>query len=228
MKVYLGLVLASRLPQERPLFLRSLLLSLRADGLGPTLRRVRARLFGIDERYVFVRSLEPPGKALQLPVERKGIVVRVMEASDLADLRVKRHEPPEARGSCEAIVATREGRIVGAAWYADAVDAEQPWFEAVRQHVVAPARFTANIFVVAGEKGTAYALAKTGSDWLATKGVRTIVGMVGATNKPSILMTRLLGGKMVARVSIRSRFGLRRIRVEPLAKDVDTAIGRAT
>jgi hypothetical protein len=94
--------------------------------------------------------------------------------------------------------------------------------------VVAPARFTANIFIVPGEKGAAYALAKTGSDWLATKGIRTIVGMVGATNKPSILMTRLLGGKMVARVSIRSRFGVRTIRVEPLAKDVDTALGDRT
>lgn len=186
---------------------------------------MRARLFGTDERYVFVRSLDPPKKALQLPVEHKGVVVRVMQESDSSDLEVKRHEPPEARGPCEAIVATRDGRIVGAAWYADAVNADRPWFEAVRPHVVAPARFTANIFILAGEKGTAYALAKTGSDWLAAKGVRTIVGMVGATNKPSILMTRLLGGKMVARVSIRSRFGMRTTQVEPLAKDVDTAIG---
>jgi hypothetical protein len=178
----------------------------------------------VDQRYVFVRTLKAPANPRHLPVEDKGIVVRVMEDSDRADLRLRRHEPPEARGPCEAIVATSQGRIVGAAWYADVVTAEQPWFAAVRPHVIAPARFTASIFVAPGEKAAAYTLAKTGSDWLATKGVRTIVGMVGAANKPSILMTRLLGGKMVARVSIRTSWGRRTTEVERLEKDVDTAL----
>lgn len=204
--------------------LRSFFLSLRLDGLGPTLRRLRARLFGLDRRYVFVRSLEVPPHPVHLPVEEKGIVVRLMEAGDRTDLRLQRHEPPEARRPCDAIVATSQGRIVGAAWYADVVTREQPWFEAVWPHVVEPARFTASIFIVPGEKAAAYTIAKTGSDWLATKGVRTIVGMVGASNKPSILMTRLLGGKMVARVTIRSSWGRRTTQVERLEKDVDTAI----
>jgi hypothetical protein len=206
------------------LVLRSFFLSLRLDGVGPTLRRLRARLFGIDQRYVFVRSLKVPAKPVHLPVEDKSIAVRLMEPVDRTDLRLRQHEPPESRGPCDAIVATSQGRIVGAAWYADVVTAEQPWFEAVRPHVVEPSRFTASIFVVPGEKAAAYTIAKAGSDWLATKGVRSIVGMVGATNKPSILMTRLLGGKMVGRVTIRSSWGRRTTEVERLEKDVDTAL----
>ena len=93
----------------------------------------------------------------------------------------------------------------------------QPWHDAVAPHLTAPARFTANIYVRPGEKGAGWALAKTASDVLAAAGVRTIVGMVGATNTPSILLTRMLGGRIVARLRMRHRWGQRTISVEPMA-----------
>jgi hypothetical protein len=204
--------------------LQSFYLSLRMEGIGPTVCRYWARLFGRAQWYVFVRFLQPPSTRIELPVEDKGIVVRTMQEGDLADLRVRWHEPRKFRGRCDTIVATRQGRIVGAVWYADAVTTEQPWYGTVQPHLIPPARFTANIFIIPGDKGAAWTIAKTGSEWLATKGVRTIVGMIGAGNKPSILMTRLLGGKMVGRVSVCYCFGWPTTRVEPVSKDEDATI----
>lgn len=188
-----------------------------------TARRVWTRLFGTEHFYVFVRYLKPPPQPVEFPVETNGVVVRHMLESDLADIRVKRHEPRDARLS-GAVVATRQDQIVGAAWYMDSVTAEQPWSQAVERHLVAPARFTSNIFVVPGDKAAAWAIAKSATDQLATAGVRTIVGVVGVHNPRSILMSRLLGARVVARMAVRYWFGHRTNAVEPVTEDRDAAI----
>ena len=196
---------------------RSFLLSLRTDGLRATLALAWRRLYGDQEFYLFVRPLTPPATPVALPTQANGVTLRRAQAADRSDLQVRRHEPPEAHGTAvDSFVAERQDRIVGAAWYVDAVTPAQPWYAAVVPHVTAPARFTANIYVRPGEKGAAWALAKTASDVLAAAGVRTIVGMVGAANKPSILLTRMLGGRIVARLHMRHRWGRRTITVEPV------------
>ena len=208
----------------RPLLLRSLLLSLRVDGPGATVRRIWTRLFGQEHRYVFVRYLRPPATPVEFPLEANGIVVRYMNDSDRTNLQVQRYQPRDLRHLAEAVVATRAGQIVGAAWYTDSVTAEQPWYRAVEPHLIPPAQLTENIFVVAGDKAAAWAIAKGASDRLATAGVRTIVGLVGSHNKPSILMSRLLGAKMVAEISVRHRFGHSTTVVETVIADQDAAI----
>ena len=196
---------------------RSFLLSLRTDGLRPTLALVWRRLYATQEFYVFVRRLMPPATPVVLPADANGVTLRRAQTADRRDLQVRRHEPPDARGAAvDVFVAVRQDRIVGAAWYVDAVTPAQPWYAAVAPHVAAPARFTANIYVRPGEKGAAWALAKTASDVLAASGVRTIVGVVGTLNKPSILLTRMLGGRIVARLHMRHRWGRRTITVEPV------------
>ena len=196
---------------------RSFLLSLRTDGLRPTLALAWHRLHGDQEFYVFVRPLTPPATPVALPAEANGVTLRRVQAADRRDLQVQRHEPPEARSAAvDVFVAVRHDRIVGAAWYVDVATAAQAWYDAVAPHLTAPARFTANIYVRPGEKGAAWALAKTASDVLAAAGVRTIVGMVGTANKPSILLTRMLGGRIVARLHMRHRWGRRTITVEPV------------
>lgn len=206
------------------MLLRSLLLSLQVDGPAATVRRIWARLFGREHRYVFVRRLKPPATPVEFPLETNGVVVRYMNESDLANMQVKRHQPRDLRHLAEAVVATRAGQIVGAAWYTDAVTLEQPWYAAVEPHVISPARLTENIFVVPGDKAAAWAIAKSATDRLATTGVRTIVGLIGSHNKPSILMSRLLGGKLVAEMSVRHRFGRSTTVVEPVTDDRDAAI----
>ena len=197
---------------------RSFLLSLRTDGLRPTLALAWRRLHGDQEFFVFVRRLTPPATPVVLPAETNGVTLRRAQAADRNDLQVQRHEPADVNGAAvDVFVAVRQNRIVGAAWYVDAVTPAQPWHDAVAPHLTAPARFTANIYVRPGEKGAGWALAKTASDVLAAAGVRTIVGMVGATNTPSILLTRMLGGRIVARLRMRHRWGRRTISVEPMA-----------
>jgi len=196
---------------------RSALLSLRTDGLHSTLALVWRRLYGDQEFSVFVRRLTPPATPVVLPVDANGVTLRQAQAADRRDLYVRRHEPAEARGAAvDVFVAVKQDRIVGAAWYVDAVTPAQPWYAAVAPQLTAPARFTANIYVRPDETGAAWALAKTASDVLAASGVRTIVGMVGAANKPSILLTRMLGGRIVARLHMRHRWGRRTITVEPV------------
>lgn len=207
------------------LIVPSLLLSLRMDGLKATARRAWVLLFGQEEWYVFVRHLEPPSTPLEFPVETKGITVRAMTPRDLeavarlipfdldrGSLR-ERRERMQSRLS-EAMVATRGDHIVGAVCFIDAVTAEQPWYRAVEPYLIPPTRFTAQLFVVPGEKGTAWVLAKHANDRLAALGVRTVVGLIKTDNKPSILVSRLLGGKMVARKSDRFWFGRRTTMVE--------------
>ncbi len=204
--------------------LQRALLSLRVDGFGPSVRRAVSRCFGTEQACVFVRHLKPLPTAVTLPVETNGIVVRSMREDDLLDLRVKRYEPRDIARLSEAVVATRNGHIVGAAWYTDSVSAEQPWYRAVEPHLIRPARLTANIFVVPGDKGAAWAIAKSASERLATIGVRSIVGVVGAQNNRSILMSRLLGAKMVARMSVRHRFGRTTTVVEAVVDDRDAGV----
>lgn len=206
--------------------MRSFLLRLRMDGPRPTLRRVGTRLFGQEQRYVFVRHPTPPATPVTFPIATNGVVVREMTDSDRTNVHIQRYQPRNRRHLREAVVATRAGRIVGAAWYTS-VTAEQPWYHAVEAHLILPARNTENIFVVPGDKAAAWALAKAATDRLATAGIRTIVGVVGSHNKPSILMSRLLGAKMVAQMSIRRRLGYRTIVVETVSTDRDAAISTA-
>jgi hypothetical protein len=215
---------ATAAPRRPGAALSRLLLSLRVDGLAPTVKRAWTHLFGTEERYVFVQYLTPPAAPVEFPIETNGLVVRQMMESDLRDPRVKRHEPHEVDRLREAVVATRQGQIVGAAWYTDSVTAEQPWYRAVEPHLIRPAWFDANIFVVAGDKGAAWAISKHATDRVATQGVRCTVALVGARNKRSILLLRLLGAKMVAQMSVRHWFGRTTVAVEPIAKDQHAAV----
>jgi L-amino acid N-acyltransferase YncA len=201
-------------------FLGSFLLSVQMDGLGTTIQRGWTRLFGHEEWYVFVRHLDPPPTPVMFPIESNGITVRLMTESDLDEVArllpfdMDRRPLQERRARmrsriADAVVATRPGRIVGAAFFTDAVTAEQPWYQAVERHLIPPVRLTAQIFVTTGEKGTAWALAKHANDRLAAQGIRTIVGVIAADNKPSMFVSRLLGGKLVARKSDRYWFGRR-------------------
>lgn len=209
------------------MFQRSLL-SLQVDGLGPTIRRGWTRLFGTEDRYVFVQYLKPPAAPFELPIETNGVVVRQLSESDRADVRIKRHEPHDNDRLAEAVVATRHGQIVGAAWYTDSVNAGQPWYRAVEPHLILPALFDANIFVVPGDKAAAWAISKYATDRVASTGVRSTVALVGTHNKRSILLLRLLGAKIVARISVRHRFGSTTTVVEPVATDQHAAVSRKT
>ena len=206
------------------MLLRSLILSLRLDGPGATVKRIGAYLFAHEQRYVFVRHLRPPSTPVELPTETNGIAVRYMMGSDLANIHIRRYQPRNLRHPYEAVVAARAGQIVGAAWYTGAVTADQPWYRAIAPHLIPPARLHENMFVLPGDKAAAWALAKTATDRLATTGIRTIVGVIGSHNKPSILMSRLLGGRMVARMSVRRRFGHSTTVVEAVTNDRDAAV----
>ena len=203
--------------------LRSFLFRLRADGSGTTFKRIWRRLFGQEHRYVFVRHLKPPATPVEFPIEVNGVVVRPMTEGDLTDPQVRQYQPRDLRHLTEAVVATRAGKIVGAAWYTGVTPA-QPWYAVIRPHLVTPACLTENIFIVPGDKAAAWAIAKGATDRLATTGVRTIVGLIGSHNKPSILMSRLLGSKMVAEISVRHRFGCGTTVVEPVTTDRDAAV----
>ena len=203
---------------------RRLVLSLRMDGPGATVRRAWTRMFGEEQAYVFVRHLKPPPTPITFPADANGVMVREMVPSDLTDQRIQRYEPATPHRLADGVVAIRDDQIVGAAWYTDTVTAAQSWFKVVEPRLIAPARFTANIFVVPGDKGAAWALMKTASECLATAGVRTIVGVIGVQNTPSILMSRMLGSKMVARLSLRHRFGRTSTTVLPVDTDRDAGI----
>jgi L-amino acid N-acyltransferase YncA len=200
--------------------IRTFLLSLRMDGLSTTIRRTWARLFGQEEWYIFVRHIRPPAQPVAFPTETSGVTVRHMQADDLdavarlLPFEMDRRPLPERRARlrgrlADGVVATRDGRVVGAAWFVDAVTPQQPWYQVVEPHLILPARLTLHIFVVPGEKGTAFLLARNANDRLATLGVKSIVGLIATDNKPSMLLSRLLGGKIVARKTDRYWFGRR-------------------
>jgi len=211
-----------------PLVARSLLLTLRVDGPAAVVRRIRIRLFGLEQRYIFIRHLQAPPTPVEFPFEINGIVVRYMEESDLTNMLLRRSQPRDLPQPTEAVVATRAGQIVGAAWYTSSVTPEQPWYHAVEPHLILPARATASFFVVPGDKAAAWAIAKSATDRLATTGVRTIVGVVASHNKPSVLMSRLLGGRMVAQMSVRHRFGYSTTVVAVVSTDQDNAVTTST
>lgn len=204
-------------------FAQSFFLSVRANGIVKTLRLIWTRIFGSYELYVFVRPLKPSGP-LEMPLETNGISIRRMherDADDVARLlpfELNRFPLVQRRQRIldrlgDGIVATRSGRIVGAAWFLEDVAPTKRWYEIVKQHVVLPARMTTNLFVVSGEKNAGFAISKCAGDWLAAAGVRTIVSQIRADNKPSIIVARLLGGRLVARQVEHFWFGRRRTEV---------------
>jgi hypothetical protein len=194
------------------------------EGWGPTLRRAATRLLGVDERYVFARHPAPPAAPLAMPVEQRGVVVRRATPADAGDATMRQHCPRDPHPLVEVFVATRDGRIVGAAWYTDGVVAAQPWYAAVLPHVESPAVFTANVFVAPGDRGASWALVKTADEALAQRGIRTIVGVISSHNKPSILMARLRGARLCARVRIRYCLGWPRVSVAAVTTDDDAAL----
>jgi hypothetical protein len=199
--------------------LRRSVLSLRVEGLRPTIRYAWARIFSTEDRYLFVQYLKPPPTPVTLPVEINGIVVRRMTERDRDDLRVRRHEPREADRLLLGVVGERGGQIVGAAWYTDYVKPTQPWYRAVEPHLIHPVWYDTNIFAVPGEKAAAWTIFKTATDVLASSGIRTTVALVTTINKPSIFLLRLCGAKIVARMSVRRVFGYRTSVVEPVTED---------
>jgi hypothetical protein len=204
--------------------LRRTLLSLQVDGLGATMRRAWTYLFGTEHKYVFVQYMKAPATQVALPVEANGIVVRQMAERDLKDVRVRRHEPHDVDRLALGVVATRQDEIVGAAWYTDSVSPAQPWYPIVQPHLRHPAWFDANIFVIPGEKGAAWAISKNATDAVALAGIRSTVALVGVDNKPSIFLLRLLGAKLVGRVSIHHRLGYTTTAVTPVMQDKDSAL----
>ena len=205
-------------------WLDRLLLSVRVDGLRPTLGRAWIRLFGTEDRCVFVQYFKPPSAPVELPVEANGLVVRRMTESDRRDARVRRYEPDDVNHLAEGFVATRHSQIVGAAWYTDSVTTDQPWYRAVEPHLVFPAWLDANIFVVPGDKGAAWAISKTAADRLGAAGICSTVALVGAHNRRSILLLRFVGAKMVARLSVRHWFGHTTTVVQSVTDDHDNAV----
>jgi hypothetical protein len=204
--------------------LRRTLLSLQVDGLGPTMRRAWTYLFGTEHKYVFVQYMKTPATQVALPVEANGIVVRQMAERDLKDVRVRRHEPDDVDHLALGVVATRQEEIVGAAWYTDSVSPAQPWYPIVQPHLRHPAWFDANIFVIPGEKAAGWAISKNATDAVALAGVRSTVALVGVDNKPSIFLLRLLGARLVGRLSIRHRLGYSTTVVAPVTQDKDSAL----
>lgn len=209
---------------------RAIAFSARRDGAAETLRRIGRRLFGREEWLVVVRRIAPPAVPTHLPVEIDGLTVRRVDESDLGALaeampfELLRRGPADRRACLRerlpcGLVALRDGRLAGAAWYLDRVEASQPWYEAVRAEVEPPARFTAAVFVVPGEKAAAWTLSRVAADWLGQDGVRTLVALVRADNRPSLLLARMLGGRVVARQSVRRRLGRTAIEVVPVRDD---------
>ncbi|GIW44139.1 MAG: hypothetical protein KatS3mg077_1421 [Candidatus Binatia bacterium] len=210
---------------------RTLLLSYRLDGLGPTVRRAWRRLFGKEEHFILIRYLDPPVHPVELPATVNGIVVRQMSEADiesvarLAPFDLNR-SPIEVRCArlreClpEAFVALRDGRIVGASWYADRAKADQPWFGVLADKLIEPSRLTAGIFSVPGERAAAWVLSRQATAWLSAHGIRTVVGFIRVENQPSLVLSRMLGGRIVARQSVRYCLGVGRVHVEP-AHDTD-------
>lgn len=197
----------------------------RLEGVGATLRRLWTRVFGEDEWCIFVREVNPTGSG-EPCVEINGVVVRDMTEADLP--MVARHMPVElgfrscaerieALRRClpDGVVGLRDEQLVGAAWFADAVGAEQEWWRAVSPHLDGPARLARGIFVIPGEKQATWAIVKQANGRLADRGVRSVVSVIRAANRPSILVNRMLGGHLRARKVDRYRWGACETRVEP-------------
>lgn len=195
----------------------------RTEGLGAVVQRTWHRLFGSDSRYVFVRAVSPISQPVAPVLQHHGILVRPMEERDLGDPVLRRYEPKEMDRLCEALVATQNGRIVGAAWYADAVTPEQPWYQIVEPFLEWPAWFGASIFVAPDAKGAGWALTQYANMRVAAAGVRSLVALVSPDNRPSILRMRLQGGRVVGRLTTRRWFGRVTTFVEPVT-DSDAGI----
>lgn len=201
--------------------LRSFLLGLREEGVQRTADRAWTRLFGREEYVVFVRKLVAVDPPPVFPVEIKGAEVRAMRLEDIDEVarlmpfslsRMPISERRRALQACwqDSSVAWRGARIVGAVWYADSVGPTHPWYTLAVPYLRLPARLTTGVFVIPGEKIGSWALVHAASQRLATLGVRSTVSTVRSDNKPSMLMARMHGSELVARVCIEYRFGRRR------------------
>jgi hypothetical protein len=205
-------------PAAIGLVLRSLRFCLKMDGWRGTFRRAWVRAFSADDWLVYVRYLEPPAAPAAFPVEANGVTLRAMTDADIDDLArllpfdllrrpLKERHERLAKHREDVIVATRAGRIVGAALYADQV-AEQPWYTTIADQLVWPARLTYFVFVVPGEKAAAWVIAKHGAGGrLPSIGIRALVSQIRAGNRTAILMAQLTGAKLAARMSMRHRWG---------------------
>lgn len=196
----------------------ALLLSYQTAGLRGTLRHASRRLFGREDVFVLLRYLSPVTRAVELPVEVNGFLVRRMSEVDLdrvaqlipSDLTLRSFAVRRRMlRQCleESFVVIREGNIVGASWYTAAVNRRQPWYRLLEGDLISPLRLNVGIFVIPGAKGAAWTLARTASDVLAARGVRTVVGVVRARNQSSLVLSRLLGSRVVARQATRYFFG---------------------
>lgn len=203
------------------LWLPSLLFSLREEGLRKTALWAWTRLFGREEYVVFVRKLVALHPPLAFPVDIKGAQVRAMRLEDIDEVarrmpfslsRLPVSARRRALQDCwqESAVAWRGNQIVGAVWYADSVGPAHPWYNVVAPHLRLPARLTTGVFVIPGEEIGSWALIHAASQRLASLGVRSTVSTVRSDNKPSLLMARMHGGELVARVRIAYHFGRRR------------------
>ncbi len=208
------------------LLLRSFLLALREEGPRLTAERIWTRLFGTEEYVVFIRPLEAAAEPFTLPVEIKGATVRPMREEDidtvarlmpfsLSRMPLAERRASLARGWRESAVAQCGERLVGAVWYLDSVGPNQPFYAVAKPYIREPARLTAGMFVIPGEKVGSWAMVNAASQRLAALGVRCTVSAVRAGNKASMIMSRMHNGTLVARVSIRYRFGRRTTHAEP-------------
>jgi hypothetical protein len=209
-------------------YLNTLAFSYRTDGLHATVRRAWRRLFGKADSFVLIRYLQLPQRPLDLPAIVNGVLVRQMTEADVADVAalVPFHVSPHAievrrmrLREClpEGFVALREGRIVGACWYADSATPDKPWYQVVRHKLIPPVRVTGGIFSLPGEKAAAWALSQQASAWLAVRGIHTIIGFVSVENRPSLVLSRMLGGRIAARQSVRYWLGIPIVHVEPVS-----------
>ena len=203
--------------------------SLRSDGLRITLNRAWVRVFGVEEYYLFVRHLAAPAAAVELPLLVNGVTLREVQDGDLDEvarlfpfdllpygLRDRRRRLQHHLA--DGFVAVRDGRVVGAAWYLAQVTPDQSFYAVVQPHVLLPARVTRFLLVIPGEKAAAWVISKHATERLATQGVRTIVSRIPAYNKPSMLVARMLGAKMVGREVARYRFGCQQWSTEPVGE----------
>lgn len=208
----------------------SLIFSAWGAGWKPTLKLAWHRCFGKEEWFGFVRYLEPEPASPLLPRDVNGFTIRPMQRESLdaaaalapasiwrLPLHRRREQVVEWLGT--TLVAERGGRLVGIISYRDCSNTAEPWREILRFWLREPVWMTKFFYVVPGERGAAWALASCGNDWCASQGVRCVVAFIRTDNRPSLLVTRLLGGKLVCRMVRRYRFGREEVEYYPVSEE---------
>ncbi|MCX8071361.1 MAG: hypothetical protein N3C12_02760 [Candidatus Binatia bacterium] len=196
----------------------ALVFFLRENGLRKTTRMALHRCFGEEEWLGLIRYLEAPKTPLSLPKQVNGVTIRLLDRESL-DTAVRLPEsrvwllPPHRRRQMmeewveRALIAEKDGRLVGIVCYVDCPGQSQPWYSVVEPWLRQPARLTKLLYAKPGERGVAWALATCGTEWCASQGVRSILSWIQATNRSSLLVNRLQGGKIVGRMRKRFRLG---------------------